>query len=183
MSAYALTVEPGTVLGQDVAAGRRAGPDDDDQAEKYEMADDVLTAAGLGWYEISNWARVGEECRHNLLYWEGGDYLAIGCAAHGKTGARRWWNVRTPERYIDAVRAGRSAEAGDETLDRAGRAREALGLGLRTRSGVAIDAVDPVQLDLVREIGLAEVTGSRVRLTRPGRLVANEVTIRLQGGS
>ncbi len=182
VSAYALTVESGTPLGQDIAAGRRAAPDDDDQAEKYEVADDVLTAAGLEWYEISNWARPGEECRHNLVYWEGDDYLAIGCAAHGKTGPRRWWNVRTPERYIDAVRAGRSPEAGDETLDPAGRAVEALGLALRTRSGVVAEAVDADQLAVVRAAGLVEVTGSRVRLTRRGRLIANEVTIRLQGG-
>ena len=80
MSAYALTVEPGTPLGKAVAAGERAAPDDDDQATKYELADDRLAAAGLPWYEISNWARPGEECRHNLLYWQGGDYVAIGCA-------------------------------------------------------------------------------------------------------
>ncbi len=181
VSAYALTVESGTPLGRDVAAGRRAAPDDDDQAEKYEVADDVLTAAGLEWYEISNWARPGDECRHNLLYWDGDDYLAIGCAAHGKTGPRRWWNLRTPERYIDAVRAGRSPEAGGETLEPAGRAAEALALGLRTRSGVEADAVDADQLAVVRDAGLVEVTGSRVRLTRRGRLVANEVTVRLQG--
>src|SRR4051794_8781202 len=88
VSAYALTVEAGTPLGQAVAAGAQPAPDDDDQADKYVIADDTLTAAGFAWYEISNWARPGEECRHNLLYWEGGDYLAIGCAAHGKTGPR-----------------------------------------------------------------------------------------------
>ena len=86
MSAYALTVEPGTPMGKDVAAGQRAAPDDDDQATKYELADDRLTAAGLPWYEVSNWARPGDECRHNLIYWHGGDYTAIGCAAHGYTG-------------------------------------------------------------------------------------------------
>ena len=108
VSAYGLTVEPGTPLGKAVAAGTRPAPDDDDQALKYELADDHLTAAGMPWYEISNWARPGEECRHNLLYWAQGDYAAIGCAAHGHetladgTG-RRFWNVRTPERYVEAV--------------------------------------------------------------------------------
>ena len=63
----------------------RAAPDDDDQATKYELADDRLGAAGLEWYEISNWARPGDECRHNLLYWAGGEYAGIGCAAHGHT--------------------------------------------------------------------------------------------------
>ena len=133
VSAYALTVEPGTPLGQAVAAGTRRAPDDDDQADKYVAADDALTAAGLDWYEISNWARPGEECRHNLLYWQGGDYLAIGCAGHGKTGGRRWWNVRTPERYVAAVRAQTSPVAGSEQLDAHGREVEMLGLALRTR--------------------------------------------------
>lgn len=106
VSAYALTVEAGTPLGRAVAAGSRAAPDDDDQAQKYELADRCLTGAGFAWYEISNWARPGEECRHNLLYWSGDDYAGIGCAAHGHRrdpvsgAARRCWTVRTPERYI-----------------------------------------------------------------------------------
>src|SRR3954454_17153222 len=79
VSAYALTVEAGTPLGKAIAAGNRRAPDDDDQADKYAAADDALSTAGLDWYEISNWARPREECRHNLLYWHGGDYLAIGC--------------------------------------------------------------------------------------------------------
>jgi len=83
VSAYALTVEPGTPLGKAVAAGERLAPDDDDQATKYELADDRLTASGRPWYEVSNWALPGEECRHNLLYWQGGEYTAIGCAGHG----------------------------------------------------------------------------------------------------
>ena len=122
ISAYALTVEPGTPMGRDVADGGRAAPDDDDQADKYEVTDAVLSAAGLEWYEISNWARPGAESRHNLLYWQGHDYGAIGCAAHGYTSGRRWWNVRTPERYIEAINAGRSPEGGDERLDPVARA-------------------------------------------------------------
>ena len=182
MSAYALTVESGTPLGRDVAAGRRAAPDDDDQAEKYEVADDVLTAAGLEWYEISNWARPGDECRHNLLYWDGGDYLAIGCAAHGKTGPRRWWNLRTPERYIDAVRAGRSPEAGDETLEPAGRAAEALAprAADAVRGGGRRRRRRPARGRRATR-GWWRSRARRVRLTRRGRLVANEVTVRLQG--
>jgi oxygen-independent coproporphyrinogen-3 oxidase len=181
VSAYALTVEPGTPLGRAVAAGTRPAPDDDDQADKYAAADDVLTAAGLDWYEISNWARPGEECRHNLLYWQGGDYLAIGCAAHGKRGARRWWNVRTPERYIDAVRAGASAEAGSEELDAGGRAAEMLGLALRTRAGAPSDRLDASAVAELVVAGLVTVGAGRLRLTRAGRLLANEVTIRLVG--
>ncbi len=123
VSAYALTVEPGTPLGRDVAAGGRDAPDDDDQAEKYEIADDTLRAGGYEWYEISNWARPGGECRHNLLYWAQGDYLAIGAAAHGHTRGRRHWNLRTPERYIAAIGSGSSPEGGHEDLDRADHER------------------------------------------------------------
>ena len=121
VSAYALTVEPGTPLGQAVAAGRAAAPDDDDQADKYVRADEMLTAAGFEWYEISNWAQPGRACRHNQCYWTQGEYLAVGCAAHGHTDGRRWWNVRTPERYVDRVASGASTEADSETLEPSAR--------------------------------------------------------------
>ncbi len=168
VSAYALTVEPGTPLGQDVAAGRRRAPDDDDQADKYEIADDTLRAAGYEWYEISNWARPGGACRHNLLYWEQGDYLAIGAAAHGHTAGRRWWNLRTPERYLAAIRSGASPEAGEERLDEAARLEEELMLAIRTRTGARIpDHAGPVAAGL-EEDGLVEIYGDRIALTRFG---------------
>ena len=179
VSAYALTVEPGTPLGQAVAAGTRVAPDDDDQADKYLLADDRLTAAGHEWYEISNWARPGEECRHNLIYWQGGDYLAIGCAAHGKTGARRWWNLRTPERYVAAVRDGSSTEAGSEELAPDASSAEMLGLALRTRSGAPVDVLDHAVVHELADAGLLSLADGRVVLTRSGRLLANEVVLRL----
>jgi oxygen-independent coproporphyrinogen-3 oxidase len=195
VSAYALTVEPGTPLGKAVAAGTRAAPDDDDQALKYELADDLLTAAGRPWYEISNWARPGEECRHNLLYWRQGGYAAIGCAAHGHEqgpdGSRRFWNLRTPERYIEAIRTGTPpgsvAEAGEERLDATERAAEAMTLALRTRQGFKLPAVGaddgPVVscIDELAGLGLVTRAGDRLVLTRPGRLVANDVSARLLG--
>jgi oxygen-independent coproporphyrinogen-3 oxidase len=196
VSAYALTVEPGTPMGKDVAAGERAAPDDDDQATKYELADDRLTAAGLPWYEVSNWARPGDECRHNLIYWHGGDYVAIGCAAHGASftedgAVRRWWNVRTPERYVEAIMSGRSAEAGDEYLNDAARAGEAAILALRTARGIKLPlpAADPSRvvscLDDLGAAGLLERAGEggheRVVLTRRGRLLGNEAAARLLG--
>jgi len=178
ISAYALTVEPGTPLGQRVAAGAPA-PDDDRQADAYIDADELLTQAGFDWYEVSNWARPGEECRHNLLYWTGADYLAIGCAAHGYTRGRRWWNVRTPERYIDAISTGASPIAGSEELSAARRREEAFVLALRTRLGAPVDpAAAEVVVDLA-ESGLLSVAGDRVVLTRRGRLLATDVTARL----
>ncbi len=179
ISAYALTVEPGTPLGLMVAQGTRRAPDDDDQADKYILTDEVLEDAGLSWYEISNWARPGQECRHNELYWRGGEYLGIGCAAHGHTAGRRWWNVRTPERYIARVTAGESPEAGAEVIDERVRAEEELALGLRTRRGVSPGAgAEAVVAELV-DAGLLEHDAGRARLTRRGRLLASEITVRL----
>jgi oxygen-independent coproporphyrinogen-3 oxidase len=179
VSAYALTVEPGTPFGKDVAAGARAAPDDDDQADKYVLADTVLEGAGLRWYEISNWARPGAECRHNALYWHGGDYVAIGCAAHGARAGRRWWNVRTPERYVAAIESGASPEAGAERLDAAGRAEEAFGLALRTRAGAVPPPGAQGEVDHLVGAGLLTRGGAGVVLTRQGRLLASEVTTRL----
>ena len=172
VSAYALTVEPGTPL----AADRSRHPDDDDQAEKYLLASEVLTGAGLAWYEISNWARPGNECRHNLLYWRQGDYVGFGCAAHSHRRGRRWWNVRTPERYIAAIDSGLPAEAGAEALDPDQRRLEGLQLAIRTRDGVPAAALPVGELD-----GLVEpAAGDRVVLTVAGRLLANEVAIRVR---
>ena len=185
VSAYALTVEPGTPLGKAVAAGERPAPDDDDQARKYELADDRLSAAGLIWYEISNWSRPGGECRHNLLYWAQGDYAAVGCAAHGHAAGRRWWNVRTPDRYIEAIVAGESAEAADEVLDAATRDGERVALAIRTSTGIKLDALRVESPEMVRTLddlehaGLLQRGSGRVVLTRRGRLLANDVTARL----
>jgi len=178
VSAYALTVEPGTPLARRIDGGDVPAPDDDDQAEKYLAAEAALSGAGRPWYEISNWAEPGRECRHNLLYWEQGEYLGIGCAAHGHTPAgRRWWNVRTPDRYIALVDQGASTEAAHELLDTPQRDAEATMLRLRTRDGVpATPAADELVTD-----GLADRHGDRIVLTTTGRLLANEATTRLLG--
>jgi putative oxygen-independent coproporphyrinogen III oxidase len=171
VSAYGLTVEPGTVL----ATQPDRHPDDDVQADEYELADEMLTAAGLANYEVSNWARPGHECRHNLLYWRQHDYLGVGCAAHSHRDGRRWWNVRTPDRYIELVERGEPTEAAGETLDAATRRTEALQLSLRTREGVPSDTLDGDVLT-----GLVERHDDRWVLTRAGRLLANEVAVRLK---
>ncbi|HEY7916847.1 MAG TPA: radical SAM family heme chaperone HemW [Acidimicrobiales bacterium] len=175
ISAYSLTVEPGTPL----AADPDRHPDDDVQATRYEYTDRMLRRAGYRWEEISNWARPGHECRHNGLYWDQGDYRGIGSAAHSHRAGHRWWNVRTPDRYVALVGAGRSARAGEEVLTDRQRRFEALALQLRTRSGVprAALADDP---DLA---GLVEPVGDRWVLTVRGRLLANAVTTRLVVGA
>ena len=171
VSAYALTVEAGTPL----AERPTLHPDDDDLADKYELADDSLVAAGLSNYEVSNWALPGEECRHNVLYWRQGDYRGFGSAAHSHESGRRWWNLRTPERYLGAVEAGETTEAAGESLDDETRRVEGLQLALRMRDGVPAAALDADGLE-----GLVEADGERVWLTRQGRLLANEVSLRLQ---
>jgi oxygen-independent coproporphyrinogen-3 oxidase len=170
VSAYALTIEAGTPL----AEQPDRHPDDDDQADKYELVDDLLVEAGLVNYEISNWARPGHECRHNVLYWRQQNYRGFGCAAHSHRDGRRWWNVRTPDRYIDLVAEGAPTEAAGETLDEPTRRFERLELELRMPDGVPLDALDGGELP-----GLVEQRGDRWVLTRRGRLMANEISTRL----
>jgi oxygen-independent coproporphyrinogen-3 oxidase len=171
ISAYGLTVEAGTPL----AADPSRHPDDDDQADKYELADRVFGDAGMAWYEVSNWCLPGHECRHNRLYWGQGEYLGVGCAAHSHRRGRRWWNVRTPERYVQLVAEGRSTEAAGEQLDDEARRIEGLQLALRTRGGVPIAAL------VLEEVpGLVEQVDDRWVLTLAGRLLANEVALRLR---
>ncbi|MGO9559509.1 MAG: radical SAM family heme chaperone HemW [Acidimicrobiales bacterium] len=175
VSAYALTVEPGTPLWRDP----RRYPDDDVQAARYETADRVLTARGLEWYELSNWALPGHESRHNQNYWAQGDYLAIGAAAHGHRSGHRWWNLRTPERYIAAVADGIAPVAASETLTETERRNEELELSLRTRRGVPAASL-PVRSDPGLE-GLVEPAGDGwVALTVAGRRLANEVACRIE---
>ncbi len=174
VSAYGLTVEAGTPL----ADRPDNHPDDDRQAEMYEVADDLLTTAGLLNYEVSNWARPGHESRHNRVYWNQGDYRGFGSAAHSHDRGRRWWNVRTPDRYVEAIETGRSPQSSEEVLDAETRRIEGLQLALRTRGGVPIEAFAPTDLELLDE--MLEVVGERVVLTRRGRLMANEVSMRLR---
>jgi oxygen-independent coproporphyrinogen-3 oxidase len=176
ISAYGLTVEAGTPL----ASQPDRHPDDDDQADKYELVDELLADAGLENYEVSNWAEPGHESRHNLLYWNQGDYRGFGCAAHSHSAGRRWWNLRTPDRYLEAVARGATVEAASETLDADTRRFEALQLAVRTRDGVPRDAFTPDTLELLDGLLLDHPTDSdRVVLTRHGRLMANEVSVRL----
>ncbi len=173
VSAYALTVEPGTPLADDA----KRHPVDDDQADKYLLATELLGAAGLAWYEISNFAKAGHRCRHNLLYWQQGDYLGFGCAAHSHRAGRRWWNLRTPERYVAAVATGVPTEAAGEDLDDETRRTERLQLALRMVTGVPVASLDADGLD-----GLVERLEDRWVLTPEGRLLANEVSLRLVAG-
>jgi len=174
VSAYGLTVEGGTPLADDPSRH----PDDDVQAEMYEVADDLLAAAGLANYEVSNWARPGNECRHNRIYWSQGDYVGFGSAAHSHRQGRRWWNVRTPDRFIELIEAGESAESSAEVLDEEQRRLEGLQLAIRMREGVSRGSFSDDDLRMLE--GLLTESGDRLVLTRRGRLMANEVSVRLR---
>ena len=173
LSCYALTPEPATPLGRDPARH----PDEDATADAYDLVGATLEAAGYRWEEISNWARPGHECRHNHLYWDQGDYLGVGSAAHSHRAGHRWWNVRTPDRYIARIREGRRAMGGEEFLDESTRRFEGASLALRTTRGVPVEAFESLE-----EIGhLVRVRDGWVTLAPAGRLLANQVIVRLNG--
>ena len=174
VSAYGLTVEGGTPLADDPSRH----PDDDVQAEMYEVVDDLLTAAGMENYEVSNWSQAGRECQHNRLYWFQGNYAGFGSAAHAHHDGRRSWNVRTPDRFIELIDSGQSAESSREDLDVDGRRIEGLQLALRMREGVPVDSFSVSDLELMSELVL--INNGQVTLTRAGRLMANEVALRLR---
>ena len=174
ISAYGLTVEGGTPLADDPSRH----PDDDVQAEMYEVVDDLLTAAGMENYEVSNWSRPERECQHNRLYWFQGNYAGVGSAAHAHHGGRRSWNVRTPDRFIELIESSQSAESSSEILDVDAQRIEGLQLALRMREGVPVDSFSASDLELMSE--LVRVNNGQVTLTRAGRLMANEVALRLK---
>ncbi|ROR93231.1 anaerobic coproporphyrinogen III oxidase [Salana multivorans] len=186
VSAYALTVEPGTALHRRVARGELPAPTGDDEADKYELADGLLAAGGYDWYEISNWARTpADRCRHNLAYWRGADWWGIGPGAHSHVGGVRWWNVKHPRAYAGRLAAGRSPAAAREILDDDARVLEDVLLGTRLADGYELARLRPAAraevAGLVRD-GLATLDpadGGRLRLTLRGRLLADTVVHRL----
>jgi putative oxygen-independent coproporphyrinogen III oxidase len=182
VSAYALTVEAGTRLAARVRRGELAAPDDDVLAERYLAADEALAAAGLRWYEISNWAAGGPaRCAHNMLYWTGGDWWGIGPGAHSHVGGTRWWNVRHPHRYGARIAAGISPGQAREILSGTERQLERVMLLIRLAGGCPVTVLGPagranaagvVQDGLASPAAYAE---GRIVLTRRGRLLADTV--------
>ena len=187
VSAYSLIVEPGTRLAAHVHRGDVPMPDDDVAAERYELIDDALTSAGMLWYEVSNWARPGSECRHNLAYWHGDDWLGIGPGAHAHYGHRRWVNVKHPAAYAARLDAGESPEHEHEVLDPATQRTETIMLGLRLRDGLSAEVLDErgrAAADEMCADGAIEPgpwAEGRLVLTRQGRLVADALVRRLLG--
>ncbi|MDQ3900447.1 MAG: radical SAM family heme chaperone HemW [Actinomycetota bacterium] len=180
VSAYALVVEPGTALARRVARGELPAPDDDVLAERYEQIDAALSASGLPWYEVSNWARSAQSrCQHNLGYWTDGNWWGAGPGAHSHVGGVRWWNVKHPARYAAALAGGCSPAAGREVLTPEQRYTEQVMLGLRLADGLPLQVLDaPGRAAAGRSCadGLATtISGDRLALTLRGRLLTDTV--------
>jgi oxygen-independent coproporphyrinogen-3 oxidase len=186
VSAYSLIVEDGTRLARQVRTGVIPAPDEDDLAEKYVVADEAFSAAGLSWYEVSNWARDADgtgaaRCRHNELYWTSASWWGIGPGAHSHVAGERWWNVKHPSAYAARIAAGESPAQDGEVLDEETRHLERVLLETRLRDGLPLDLVDPARVDRVVARDLGEVERDRLVLTRPGRLLADAVVRELVG--
>jgi putative oxygen-independent coproporphyrinogen III oxidase len=178
LSAYALVVEDGTALARRVRRGEMAAVDDDVLAARYELLDSLVSAAGFGWYEVSNWSRPGAECRHNLGYWGGGQWWGAGPGAHGYVGQTRWWNVKHPNAYAAQLEQGRLPVADFETLQADDRHVETVLLGIRLRSGLALAELTPseqTRVDGIVADGLLDRVGDRLLLTDRGRLLADGI--------
>nr|WP_250648903.1 MULTISPECIES: radical SAM family heme chaperone HemW [unclassified Actinomyces] len=197
VSAYALVIEEGTRMWAQVRRGELPMPEDDDEATKYEMADAALAAAGYEWYEISNWARPGRECRHNEAYWRDWDWYGAGPGAHSHFGDVRMWDVKAPVPWAAQVAAGRLPVAGHEVVDASARELERVMLGIRMREGLALAGLArpgeaatadgtprrlvPVVAQMVAEGLLEPAAALRARavLTLRGKLMADTVTRKL----
>jgi oxygen-independent coproporphyrinogen-3 oxidase len=203
LSAYALGIEPGTRLAARVRAGSLPRPSGDDAADRYEVLDRRAAAAGLDWYELSNWSRGPDaRCRHNLLAWRGHHWWGVGPGAHSSVGGVRWWNADHPDEWSIRLQQGAGPVAGHEVLTPAQAALERVMLGIRLADGLPLEDVargagntvhraggdavggDAVGGDAADEVvadGLAERLGDRLVLTLRGRLLADLVVRRLTG--
>jgi oxygen-independent coproporphyrinogen-3 oxidase len=187
VSAYALIVEDGTKLARQIRRGEVPEPDDELEADMYELADSVLGAAGFRWYEVSNWARdEAHRSRHNLAYWRGADWWGFGPGAHSHVAGTRWWNVKHPAAYAQRLAAGQTPAAARETPDARGRDLERVLLRSRTREGLPItelpdgepsDARQSAVPSLIADglIDGAEAVRGTIVLTLRGRLLADAV--------
>lgn len=182
ISAYALIIEDGTKLARQIRRGEVPMPDDDVQADMYELADELLGAGGYDWYEVSNWSRGAEHrSRHNLAYWTGADWWGFGPGAHSHIAGTRFWNVKHPAAYAQRLAADATPAIGRETPDAAARALESVLLRTRIREGLPVEALHDEGRRAVAALiadglveGSAAVRG-RIVLTRRGRLLADAV--------
>jgi coproporphyrinogen III oxidase-like Fe-S oxidoreductase len=178
VSGYSLIVEDGTALARRVRRGEIVMSDDDILARRYELLDARLSGAGFDWYEVSNWSRPGGECRHNMGYWNGGEWWGAGPGAHSYVGSTRWWNVKHPNAYAQSLADELLPAADFERLDAATRHIEDVMLRVRLRDGLPLALLNDDErrrAEAVLEDGLLERHADRLVLTDRGRLLADAV--------
>ena len=181
ISAYALIVESGTKLAARVKRGELVMPNDDETAEKYLDFDSAAESAGLTWYELSNWAKPGGECRHNIAYWNGSHWWGIGPGAHSYLDGRRWWNVKHPSTYQALLSEDESPEADSEVLTDENLRAEFLMLQIRMRFGIELRKLESKQQEQAKNfrdsghIDSDEWVRGRLALTPSGRLIADRI--------
>ena len=174
VSAYSLIVEDGTRMARKVRRGELPAPDEDVYADRYALIDAALVAAGYRWYEVSNWAQPGGECRHNLGYWRDEDWWGAGPGAHSHLGDLRFHNLKHPATYAQRLASGVLPVAGVEKLTATQRHEEQVMLGLRLREGLPVTCFNDKELAKAREFpGLIDVSDQRVTVTEAGRLLAD----------
>ncbi len=181
ISAYALIVEQGTKLGAQVKRGEVVMPDDDETADKYVLADAKFGAAGLNWYELSNWSKAGSESRHNLAYWNGDNWWGAGPGAHSHIDGRRWWNVKHPTAYKEKISSGQSPMHEEEVLNDEQKNSERMMLEIRLAKGIDAKTLDSGQLAILESFKnqghlLADSwAAGRIVLSTSGRLIADRI--------
>ncbi len=181
ISAYALIIEKGTKLAGDIKRGKYILPDDDETATKYAVADDEFHRAGFTWYELSNWAKPGGQCRHNIAYWNSDNWWGIGPGAHSFLDGKRWWNVKHPNTYQEKIISGLSPELGREVLTEENRRDEFVMLQLRMATGITFDRLEKSQIQTAQiykdsgHVSAPEWDQKRILLTQSGRLIADAI--------
>ena len=180
VSAYALILETGTRLANQVKRKEFEIPDDGETAEKYLIADREFTKHGFSWYELSNWAKPGSECKHNLAYWQGDNWWGLGPGSHSHIDGERFWNIKHPNTYRNALKEG-SPIAGSEVLTAEDIENERVMLEIRLPSGIDKASLKSAQLDQVSqyleggELDKSAWQNGRIALTANGRLVADRI--------
>lgn len=184
VSAYSLIVEPGTAMARKVRRGELPMPDDDDLADRYERIDAALSQAGFSWYEVSNWAKPGGQCRHNMLYWRDGNWWGAGPGAHSHLDGTRFYNVKHPARYAATISSGELPIKDSEGLTAEDRHTEKIMLGLRLAEGIDANLLGEDELGKARrqaEAGMVEFVsvdgGQQIQLTNRGRLLADAIIV------
>jgi oxygen-independent coproporphyrinogen-3 oxidase len=178
ISAYALIVETGTKLAAQIKRGDLTMPNDDLMADMYLLVDQMCNAAGLNWYELSNWAKPGQECQHNIAYWKSANWWGLGPGAHSHVDRKRFWNVKHPTAYKQKLFAGESPIADSEDLTIEQLRDESIMLAIRMRSGLALSLLSDTakeNLAAYKSSGHLEIVDEAIQLTAQGRLIADRL--------